>query len=1311
MDGQNNNLDNNTSLQEETNSNKSFVKKVKSHVSELLSTSFGKWFSGDNSLQTNIRHRVYDEDDDNYNIQPPSKRVKMPTPESKRYTNSLSSDFNNFSPISSHSETKTLGNIFDGVAGPSGLQHNDRSPAIRLFNGDKESESGESDASSVSRLRNRTDSRINFHTPPSTHNRSLFNDRPYNSQLNTSLSSKRPSFNASTFGSPNFVDRTLSTKQILSSPFYSGRTVYGGASAYSARQKSAPERSKRQIQVKPVNNSVGNDVSLSKTARRILNALEEFNPVTDAKKIPYPKQRVRSEGILSKYAGANPYVSRERKIPFALNKELHVPTVPDLLKMKLKERLQDSTVAVRQIATTSKSVLNRDDYKIRSKEDDVRKHSNKMKNKLTATRQKNDNQQIEEVKLPAVTLPITTLPKFDFSLPPPPSSAKQPLVTVACNDPPKSVSTTPTSLSVIKKKADIGDVKDQVAQFEFSNPLILADNLKSIIAINDFKFSDPVFKQRDKSTQDVGVNFKVSTENFTLKRKSQGIPPVSAKLSKGSVEEVFNTSVAESLDKFKPAAALWECNVCLIRNAADKLKCAACEAAKPGVETVKNDGAAKTAPSFGDQFKPPSSTWECPTCLIRNKDDVEKCVACETVKPGLKSAAPSGFGFGDAFKKKGNEWECSVCMIRNNEDKTVCQACETPKPGAKVDEKPAKTVDVATFNFGIFPTTASPTKTTGTETIQTPSFSLRSTSVVTSTSTIPTFSFGIPATPVIPPTSVTETKKAIKPVLPIAKVSEPSTVTPKPVQEPTKAPVSSPMFAFSVPPKVSTPVSDPIQSEPTKPTVLSTSPSAFTFGKSSTAITPSLKRSAADSDSLTIENKKPSSAITFQPPAINSLSTPSPITPKPALSQPTTTSSSFMFTPTPTPAHPTTTASTNLFAFAATKTTASSLFGNTVTTTQSPVFNFSQSEKPASTQPTFGATTEKQSTLPMFGSPSSNSLFGSPKSAFDVPPTAQPFGSVAPTVFGSEPKPLMTSFADSPKSQTLFGMEPKPALFGTTEPKAATTFGSEQSAPLFGADPKSTPFGSGTEQKAPIFGSDQKSQSIFGTEQKPPAFGAADNKPFTFGAPAPSNDTAAQSPFSFGAKPAESSKSFFGTAAPAPTPVAGGFNFNSTVTPTAFNFSAPKVENTLPFQSTPSAGNIFNAPPVQPQQQTQPLQNGGFNFGTSANASTSNKTGFNFGAANQFTPAAAPAPTATPSATTGFWGMTNNSNANPVAPTASSFNFGQTAPAQAPPSFNANIKPNFNFTAGNMVTGFSATPENSPVTQRRRLKAVRRNPR
>lgn len=67
--------------------------------------------------------------------------------------------------------------------------------------------------------------------------RTLFGESCLSPPLNSSLSSRRPSFNASAFGSPTFVDRTLSTKRILNSPFYAGRTTYGGASAYSRSSK------------------------------------------------------------------------------------------------------------------------------------------------------------------------------------------------------------------------------------------------------------------------------------------------------------------------------------------------------------------------------------------------------------------------------------------------------------------------------------------------------------------------------------------------------------------------------------------------------------------------------------------------------------------------------------------------------------------------------------------------------------------------------------------------------------------------------------------------------------------------------------------------------------------------------------------------------------------------------------------------------------------------------------------------------------------------------------------------------------------
>ncbi|KAF5304604.1 hypothetical protein FQR65_LT18848 [Abscondita terminalis] len=275
----------------------------------------------------------------------------------------------------------------------------------------------------------------------------------------------------------------------------------------------------------------------------------------------------------------------------------------------------------------------------------------------------------------------------------------------------------------------------------------------------------------------------------------------------------------------------------------------------------------------------------------------------------------------------------------------------------------------------------------------------------------------------------------------------------------------------------------------------------------------------------------------------------------------------------------------------------------------------------------------------------------------------------------------------------------------------------------------------GTENKAPI-GSDCKttdSAAAFGSDLKHPAhrqaFGRRDETVSyllhrlerrldvktvsSFGARASEEPT--KPVFSFGAaaaakapEPAKPVAFGFGNSAAQPSQPAapsGGFSFNSNnnnANPApSFNFSTPKIETASPFQSP--ASNIFNTPL---STQTQSLQNGGFNFGSTPSTNNNMKTGFNFGATNQFnaTPAA-PAP-----ASSGVFSFGSNPNPQPQ-PATGGFNFVQNA---APPSaFNANMKPNFNFTAGNSPAAFSATSDNNSLStvQRRRLKAVRRNPR
>ena len=43
----------------------------------------------------------------------------------------------------------------------------------------------------------------------------------------------------------------------------------------------------------------------------------------------------------------------------------------------------------------------------------------------------------------------------------------------------------------------------------------------------------------------------------------------------------------------------------------------------------------------GSLFKKPAGIWECDTCMIQNIPEVEKCPACETLRPKPKSTSAS----------------------------------------------------------------------------------------------------------------------------------------------------------------------------------------------------------------------------------------------------------------------------------------------------------------------------------------------------------------------------------------------------------------------------------------------------------------------------------------------------------------------------------------------------------------------------------------------------------------------------------------------------------------------------------------------
>lgn len=120
--------------------------------------------------------------------------------------------------------------------------------------------------------------------------------------------------------------------------------------------------------------------------------------------------------------------------------------------------------------------------------------------------------------------------------------------------------------------------------------------------------------------------------------------------------------------------------------------------------------------------KHPTGSWECETCLIQNAAAEISCAACQTPKSCVdisaqktahdsvagKDAETTGFGNQDSYTATGNDdlklkfqapegaWICDACLVRNDKQNSSCVACQTPKLGA---EQTNKALNSATFAF------------------------------------------------------------------------------------------------------------------------------------------------------------------------------------------------------------------------------------------------------------------------------------------------------------------------------------------------------------------------------------------------------------------------------------------------------------------------------------------------------------------------------------------------------------------------------------------------------------------------------------
>ncbi|NXX46859.1 NU153 protein, partial [Tricholaema leucomelas] len=707
-------------------------------------------------------------------------------------------------------------------------------------------------------------------------------ERSHSLSQHPATSSKKPAFNLSAFGSPSSSLGNISvfkTSQLGDSPFYPGKTTYGGAAAAARETKAriAPYQPPVRRQVKAKQASVQSYGVTSSTARRILQSLEKMSsPLADAKRIPSsvssplssPVDRsVLNTSFQSKRKQMEPQHPPVQKmvtpkaIPLAVSRTHYFkPSLTPSTDSNKSHQRVDTKHKVSKFSGPSlpafcKFGMPLISYSVKAlclgrvnltypkvgtpasnglSSGGVASGGGKMRRERGVhytSKPEQEQQEVEETVLPQVPLPISTatLPSFNFSF-------------LASN----AVSPSPSTASkAAMNKVNHYCVSHNVGSpvFRFSSPIVKSTEAEVLPPLSQigFTFSVPVVKSPELSgSSDTSVTSLLaldattvnSTSNKKKKDEYEGSTKPAKVLKEGSVLDILKSPgfmsvdthsslsaqpvtstevytrpaissfsagkdtpkqapslwqsdahdpslqnkttdgkcvtceaskvstldstkqitsssqcisskgavpVAGTLgfeDKFKTSPNSWDCDTCLVHNKPEATKCIACETPKPGtgvmpaltLPVVTDNAVTVTSSSsntdttvtlgFGDKFKKPKGSWDCAVCLLTNKAEDSKCVACQSEKTGVSvpvtsssvsafSAASGGFLDLDKFKKPEGSWDCEVCLVTNKAEATKCISCESAKPGTKAELKGFGTATVSTsaampsFTFGV----------------------------------------------------------------------------------------------------------------------------------------------------------------------------------------------------------------------------------------------------------------------------------------------------------------------------------------------------------------------------------------------------------------------------------------------------------------------------------------------------------------------------------------------------------------------------------------------------------------------------------
>lgn len=532
---------------------------------------------------------------------------------------------------------------------------------------------------------------------------------------------------------------------LLSSAFYTGPTMYGGAGACSS---SSPvnqyakskfyDRKKSDIKVTPSTP----EASMSQTSRRILDLLEQYSsPISDAKRIPINnrptfntlKKTLNTSSIfdISKKSvyedSPTPNSSKAHRF-----RELQIPSMATLMKIKKNNRTGENSQAAIMASMSSSMPYKPETYSLRSAADN-NTYKSKIKTKVSSTRSKmiDEDEMAIPVNLPNISLNMTGLPTFTMEPFKPHINSTNPYI------PDKKDTHNFNSASNFKFTSPVaigkGDISVEARKFQFSEPLdifsadyvptqeeadtsgsLKGDSLFRSVSAKPIHYSDTLSNVRSNKVDYTSpvINFKSGdsdTPKSSGKRPAEQWNGNDSGKNRDSEKIPLVNGDSKSYDMFGKSSHSKSDHGVAKDSSYD-------EVLNPNVKKLKTDSVLTQSPILGLEsfIKKQQEQWECSSCMTRNEQSKLKCACCEAAKPGaatpavapvaLPAAAPAPpkalanppySGMASFIQKQQEQWECSCCMSRNDQNRAKCVCCEAAKPGAQ----PAAAAAVQ-FNFG-----------------------------------------------------------------------------------------------------------------------------------------------------------------------------------------------------------------------------------------------------------------------------------------------------------------------------------------------------------------------------------------------------------------------------------------------------------------------------------------------------------------------------------------------------------------------------------------------------------------------------------